>query len=439
MEIAVIGCGYVGLVAGAHFAEHGNDVICVDIDEKRVGMLNSGECPIYEPGLTELLRRNLESGRLKFTTKLPEAVQASSIIFIAVGTPQDEDGSADLSHVLTVAKGIAQSMNGPKIVVNKSTVPVGTAKKVRETIEAITKHPIEVVSNPEFLKEGAAIEDFSKPDRIVIGTRSEKAAAVMKELYSPFLRTINRMLVMDVESAELTKYAANTMLAVRISFMNEIANLCEKVGANVDQVRVGIGTDQRIGTSFLFPGLGYGGSCFPKDVQALIRTAHDFDIDLKLARATEDVNVAQKKRLIDIITGFYKSRNLTGKTFALWGLAFKAKTDDVREAPALMLCKDLIELGAKIVAYDAEAMKNFERTIGTNPSINYVKHNYEALDGADALIICTDWNEFRNPNFPRIKKSLKQPVIFDGRNLYNLGEMNELGFTYFSIGRPAVM
>jgi UDPglucose 6-dehydrogenase len=438
MNVTVVGSGYVGLVAGACFAENGNDVICVDIDKAKIEALNRGEIPIYEPGLSDLITRNVKTSRLKFTTSLKDGVEASEVIFIAVGTPQDEDGAADLTHVLNVAKGIGTHMNGPKIVVDKSTVPVGTAKKVRDAITALTKHPVHVVSNPEFLKEGAAIEDFMKPDRVVIGVDSDEAARVMKDLYAPFVRTNNPILIMDVVSAEMTKYAANTMLAVRVSFMNEIANLCEKVGADIDQVRIGIGTDSRIGMSFLFPGMGYGGSCFPKDVQALIKTGIDFGTKLKLAIATEEVNRFQKTTMTSKILAHFGKENVKGKVFAVWGLAFKPRTDDVREAPALVLCKELLELGATIQAYDPEAMDTFEQKLGESPNLVYTKTNYDALKMVDALVICTEWNEFRNPNFNRIKDLMRNKVIFDGRNIFDREEMKELGFVYYSVGRPSV-
>lgn len=438
MKIAVIGSGYVGLVAGACFADTGNDVICVDIDENKVQALRDGIIPIYEPGLEDLVIRNSQSERLSFTTNLKNAVEKSDIIFIAVGTPQDEDGSADLSHVLAVAKGIGQNMNGFKIIVDKSTVPVGTAALVTKTIKEQTNHPFEVVSNPEFLKEGAAIEDFLKPDRVVVGVSSKRAEEMMRELYAPFIRTNNPILVMDVPSAEMTKYAANAMLATRISFMNEVSALCEKVGADIDSVRVGIGTDSRIGMPFLFPGIGYGGSCFPKDVQALIRTAKEHGVELRIGKAVEAVNADQKESIVKKIVAHYGNKNIQGKTFAVWGLAFKPRTDDVREAPAKIVCEQLINLGAKIQAYDPEAMKTFAQSFGENSKLTYAFSNYTALENADALIICTEWNAFRQPDFSRIKKSLRQPLIFDGRNIFTLAEMKEVGFDYYSVGRPVV-
>jgi len=439
MNIAVVGTGYVGLVAGACFAETGNDVICVDVNEKKVAALKEGKVPIFEPGLEDLVISNSKAGRLKFTTSLKDAVEAAKVIFIAVGTPQDEDGSADLTHVLAVAKGIGEAMNGPKVVVDKSTVPVGTADRVRAEIEKVSKFPVDVVSNPEFLKEGAAIDDFLRPDRVVVGVASESAAQVMKELYAPFVRTNNPILVMDVRSAEMTKYAANTMLALRVSFMNEIANLCEKAGADINQVRIGIGSDERIGMSFIFPGIGYGGSCFPKDVQALIRTGKDHDVDLRIARAVEDVNASQKKVLVQKIIDHYGRDRVKGKTFAMWGLAFKPKTDDVREAPALSICSELIRLGAKVRAFDPEANETFRERFGDSANLIYHDNNYEALEGSDALIVCTEWNAFRQPNFNKISEMLSEPVIFDGRNIYDPVDMHRYGFVYYSIGRPAVM
>ncbi len=435
MNIAVIGSGYVGLVAGACFAETGNDVICVDNDQKKIEALRRGEIPIYEPGLADLVERNTEEGRLHFSTSLKEGVEKSEIIFIAVGTPQDEDGSADLTHVLAVAKGIGEHMNGKKIIVDKSTVPVGTAERVRKAIAACTKHPFEVVSNPEFLKEGAAIDDFLKPDRVVVGVASEEAAKAMRELYSPFVRTNNPILVMDVASAEMTKYAANTMLATRVSFMNEISNLCEKVGADIDLVRIGIGTDSRIGMSFLFPGIGYGGSCFPKDVQALVRTGRDFGVELKVAIAVEEVNKRQKFVIVEKLRNHFKG-DLKGKKIAVWGLAFKPKTDDVRDAPALVVCSELAKLGATLSVFDPEARETFEAKIGKNPSIQYADNNYAALEGADALVICTEWNEFRRPNMSKVKQLMKTPLIFDGRNIFDPKRIREQGFTYFCMGRP---
>jgi UDPglucose 6-dehydrogenase len=438
MNISVVGTGYVGLVAGACFADTGNDVLCVDVDEKKVAALLRGEIPIYEPGLADIVTRNAESGRLRFTTSLKDGVEFGEVIFIAVGTPQDEDGSADLTHVLAVARGIGTHMNGPKIIVDKSTVPVGTAQKVRDAIQPLTKFPFDVVSNPEFLKEGAAVDDFMKPDRVVVGVSSEHAAEKMRALYAPFVRTNNPILVMDVPSAEMTKYAANAMLATRVSFMNEIANLCERVGANVDLVRVGIGTDSRIGMSFLFPGIGYGGSCFPKDVQALIRTAQDNGIELKIGRAVEDVNKAQKGVIVQQLVKHFGTDKLHGKKFAVWGLAFKPKTDDTRESPALTVIEELLKRGASIQAFDPEAMESFATRIGTQTGLTYTKNNYEALKDADALLICTEWGEFRQPSFEKMKQLLKAPIIFDGRNILDAKECKRNGITCYSIGRPVV-
>ena len=438
MEIAVVGSGYVGLVAGACFAESGNEVICVDVDEKKIKALKNGQIPIYEPGLSDLVLRNAKEGRLIFTTSLKDAVEKSRVIFIAVGTPQDEDGSADLSHVIAVAKGIGKYMNGPKIVVDKSTVPVGTAEIVQKTISELTKHPFEVVSNPEFLKEGAAIDDFMKPDRVVVGVSSEEAGQAMRDLYAPFVRNNNPILVMDVPSAEMTKYAANAMLATRVSFMNEISNLCERVGADVDQVRIGIGTDSRIGMSFLFPGIGYGGSCFPKDVQALIKTGRDHGIELQVPIAVERVNEAQKASIVKKIVRYYGQEKVKGKHFAIWGLAFKPKTDDVREAPAAVVCDQLLKLGATLSLFDPEANLTFAQKFGDHKGLSYAESNYQALEQADALIICTEWNEFRRPNLVRIKELLKAPVVFDGRNLFDLQQMESAGFVYHSVGRRTV-
>jgi UDPglucose 6-dehydrogenase len=439
MNIAVVGSGYVGLVAGACFAETGNDVICVDVDARKVEALKAGEVPIFEPGLEDLVKSNTKAGRLSFTTSLKEAVHASDVIFIAVGTPQDEDGSADLKHVLAVAKGIGENMNAPKFVVDKSTVPVGTADLVRKAVESVAKFPVDVISNPEFLKEGAAIDDFLRPDRVVVGVASEAAANVMRELYAPFVRTNNPILVMDIRSAEMTKYAANAMLALRVSFMNEVANLCEAAGADINKVRVGIGTDSRIGMSFIFPGIGYGGSCFPKDVQALIRTGKDHGVDLQISRAVEDVNKVQKLLMVRKVMEHFGVDNVRGKTFAIWGLAFKPKTDDVREAPALTICSELIRLGARVQVFDPEANETFQRAFGARDGVEYFNNNYDALKGADALMVCTEWNAFRQPNFKRIKAELSKPVIFDGRNIYQPDDMKVHGFVYYSVGRSKVV
>ena len=433
MKIAVVGTGYVGLVLGACLAENGNTVVCVDKDESKVNTLKAGGMPIYEPGLEELVRRNDHEERLEFTTDLPSAVRASDFVFIAVGTPQGEDGSADLQHVLSVAKDIGRAMNKYTVVVDKSTVPVGTAKRVRDAIAPETTHPFSVVSNPEFLKQGAAIEDFMKPDRVVIGVeeKDERAAMLMKELYGPFTRTGAPILTMSTASAELCKYAANSILATRISFMNEIANMCELVGADVDQVRKAIGADRRIGTSFLFPGVGYGGSCFPKDTQALLKSAGDKGYDFKILRAVEEVNDRQKERLVDKMQQHFK--DLSGKTIALWGLAFKPRTDDMREAPAIPIIEGLLAKGAKVKAYDPAAGPVAKRIFVNR--IELCDRSYDALAGADALAVVTEWNEFREPDFEKMRALLKAPVVFDGRNIYSPGQMRALGFTYFSIGR----
>jgi UDPglucose 6-dehydrogenase len=431
MKIAVVGTGYVGLVAGACFAESGNDVVCVDKDDAKVRMLRRGKMPIYEPGLEEIVRRNKAEGRLTFTTNLPKAVRDSVVVFIAVGTPQDEDGSADLRHVLAVAGEIAKAMNGYKIIVDKSTVPVGTSEKVREIIRRTTTHPFSVVSNPEFLKQGAAIDDFMKPDRVVIGAEDARAQEIMLELYSPFTRTGAPIMVMDCASAELSKYAANAMLASRISFMNEVANVCELVGADVDQVRRAIGSDRRIGTAFLFPGVGYGGSCFPKDVQAMIRFASDRDYDFRILEAVEKVNELQKTRLFTKIRKHFGT--VKGKTVAIWGLSFKPKTDDMREAPSIPLIEALLNGGATVQVHDPEAMKVARGHFGSK--IAYSSNNYDALKGADCLVIVTEWNEFRRPDFERMRTLMRTPVIFDGRNLFTPDQMKQSGFTYYSIGR----
>lgn len=441
MNIGVIGTGYVGLVAGACFAESGNDVICADIDEEKIARLNRGEVPIYEPGLQELIENNVHHGRLSFTTDIESAVRTSEIIFVAVGTPQDEDGSADLRYVLGVAASIGKYMNGPKIIVTKSTVPVGTADLVTKEIKKHTNYSFDVVSNPEFLKEGTAIDDFTKPDRVVIGVPTVETAEIMRELYAPFVRTDNPILVMDVRSAELTKYAANALLATKVTFMNEIANLCEAVGADVNQVRRGVGSDSRLGPSFLFPGVGYGGSCFPKDVRALVRIGREYESALEIATAVDRANDAQKSRLTKkIIAHSGSAQALKGKRFALWGLSFKPRTDDMREAPSLTVIKELGELGATVCAYDPEAMEVAQQLFTKTGQKNVVlaKSSYDALKGADGLIIVTEWNEFRRPNFGRIAQELKTPVIFDGRNIFEPSKMKRLGFVYYSIGRAPV-
>ena len=432
MKIAVVGTGYVGLVAGACLAESGNDVICVDSDDAKVRTLRRGRMPFYEPGLEELVRRNRTEGRLIFTSTLPKAVRESAVVFIAVGTPPGEDGSADLKQVLTVARDIARAMNGYKVIVNKSTVPVGTSHRVREVVRVETTHPFSVVSNPEFLKQGAAIEDFMKPDRVVIGAEDPRAEELMREIYSPFTRTGAPIMVMDCASAELSKYAANAMLATRITFMNEVANVCELVGADVDQVRRAVGSDRRIGASFLFPGIGYGGSCFPKDVQALIHFAGERSYDFKILHAVESVNACQKTRLLTKMRTHFG--NLKGKTVAVWGLSFKPRTDDMREAPSVPFIEGLLAAGAKAQAYDPEAMRVAKGIFGSR--VTFASGNYDALKGADCLAILTEWNEFRRPDFARMRKLMRTPVVFDGRNLYTPEQMKQNGFTYYSIGRP---
>jgi UDPglucose 6-dehydrogenase len=431
VNIGVIGTGYVGLVVGACLAENGNAVICVDKDADKIATLKGGDIPIYEPGLEELISRNVAEERLSFSTDLPDAVRRSDILFVAVGTPQDEDGSADLSHVLEVAREIGRAMNGPKVVVNKSTVPVGTAARVRGVISEMTKQPFSVVSNPEFLKEGVAVEDFLKPDRVVIGTDDPKVEALMRELYEPFVRTGHPILVMDPASAELTKYAANAMLASRISFMNEVANLCDEVGADVRQVRLGMGTDSRIGASFLFPGIGYGGSCFPKDVKALLRMGEDAGCEMKVVGAVDQANEAQKTILVPRLERYLGG--LPGRVVAIWGLAFKPRTDDLREAPALAVIEELLAAGAGVRAYDPKAMPGARRQLGDR--VVFCNRSYEAVEGADALVLATEWNEFREPDFPRIKTLMRRPAIFDGRNIYNPQHLRALGFYYEGIGR----
>ncbi len=433
MRITVIGTGYVGLVAGTCFAESGNTVTCIDIDAEKVRKLRDGIIPIYEPGLEELLRRNVRDERLFFTTSYEEGMKDAEIAFIAVGTPPGEDGSADVQYVLAAAKSIAEQMKGYMVVVDKSTVPVGTAAKVAETISAHTNHEFDVVSNPEFLKEGTAIDDFLKPNRVVIGSSSERAKRIMDDLYEPFVRTGNPIIHMDVPSAELTKYAANAMLATRISFMNEIANVCDLVGANVDHVRRGIGSDERIGSRFLFSGVGYGGSCFPKDVKAIVHTADQNGYDFKILKAVEHVNELQKQLLFRFITDRF-GKDLSGKRFALWGLAFKPNTDDMREAPAIVLANALVEAGATVVAHDPEAMEE-AKEIYLGDKIEYANGPMAAVEGADALVLVTEWNEFRRPDFDRIKASLKQPVIFDGRNIWSRTKLEAMGFEYRGIGR----
>lgn len=433
MKIAVIGTGYVGLVTGTCFSETGNYVTCVDIDKYKVDRLSSGKITIYEPGLEKIFLRNIKEGRLKFTNKLKDVISESQIIFLALPTPPGEDGSADLKYVLGVASELGKLIRDYKVIVNKSTVPVGTSVKVKKAIEANYNGNFDVVSNPEFLREGVAVDDFMKPDRIVIGTRSEKAKGIMGQLYAPFVRQGNPIIFMDEYSSELTKYAANSFLATKISFMNEIAQLCELMGANVDFVRKGIGTDERIGKRFLFPGIGYGGSCFPKDVKALINSSAKINYDFKILKAVEKVNAIQKTQLINKIISYYNN-DIRGKHYALWGLAFKPNTDDIREAPALKIINELTKRGASVTAFDPEAMSNVEKLIGDK--IKYSSNQYDALVDADALVIATEWNEFRTPSFSRMDKLLKDKVIFDGRNLYDRHMIKDLGYHYESIGRP---
>jgi UDPglucose 6-dehydrogenase len=434
-KIAVVGTGYVGLVTGTCFAETGNHVVCIDIDKNKVDKMLKGEIPIYEPNLSVLFERNIKANRLNFTTDLVEGIKDAEIIFLALPTPPGEDGSADLSYILGVAEQLGKIMTEYKVIVDKSTVPVGTAEKVHNMIAKNASVDFDVVSNPEFLREGFAVDDFMKPDRVVIGSSSEKAQKIMEQLYKPFVRQGNPILFMDEKSAELTKYAANSFLATKITFMNEIANFCELVGADVDKVRIGIGSDDRIGKRFLFPGIGYGGSCFPKDVQALVNSGNENAFSFEILKAVMNVNESQKTILLPKIKNYFRG-NLEGKKIALWGLAFKPDTDDIREAPALYMIDALTKEGATICAYDPEAMKNVEREIGDK--VIYAKDEYEALINADALVICTEWGVFRNPDFDRIGELLKDKVIFDGRNLFDSEEMNEKGFYYNSIGRKTV-
>jgi UDPglucose 6-dehydrogenase len=432
MKITVIGTGYVGLVTGTCFAETGNKVTCIDIDKAKVDKLSSGQITIYEPGLEKIFLRNTKEGRLVFTTNLEEVLEASEIIFLALPTPPGADGSADLKYVLGVADQLGKLMTGYKVIVNKSTVPVGTADKVREAIAKNYKGEFDVVSNPEFLREGVAVEDFMKPDRVVIGTKSEQAKKVMTELYAPYVRQGNPLIFMDERSSELTKYAANSFLATKISFMNEIAQLCERMGADVDMVRRGIGSDDRIGKRFLFPGIGYGGSCFPKDVQALVKSSNEVNYDFEILKAVEKVNALQKLHLVNKINAYFNN-DLQGKKIALWGLAFKPNTDDIRDAPAIDMINALTAAGATITAYDPEAMPNVKNKIGDK--IKYATNQYEALTGADILVIATEWSEFRTPDFEIIVKELPSKVIFDGRNLFDVAKMKEMGYHYESIGR----
>ncbi|HPZ89198.1 MAG TPA: UDP-glucose/GDP-mannose dehydrogenase family protein [Flavihumibacter sp.] len=435
MKIAVVGTGYVGLVTGTCFAETGNEVFCVDIDKSKVEKLSNGEITIYEPGLEKLFLRNLKEGRLKFTTNLAEGIEEAQIVFLALPTPPGEDGSADLKYVLGCAEDIGKLLKDYKVLVDKSTVPVGTAEKVRAAVAKNAKVEFDVVSNPEFLREGVAVDDFMKPDRVVIGVSSDRARKLMGDLYAPFVRSGNPVIYMDERSAELTKYAANSFLATKISFMNEIAQLCEKLNADVDMVRRGIGSDDRIGKRFLFPGIGYGGSCFPKDVQALVKSSNEVAYEFKILNAVMDVNEKQKLHLMPKIEAYFDNK-LKGKHFALWGLAFKPNTDDIREAPALYMIDALLAAGATVTAFDPEAMKNVKQLLGDK--ISFVENQYDALKGADALIIATEWNEFRTPDFLKIVTSLKNKTIFDGRNLFDTAAIAELGFHYESIGRKPV-
>ncbi len=435
MKIAVVGTGYVGLVTGTCFADTGNDVICVDIDAKKVERMKNGEVPIYEPYLDTVFERNIRQNRLSFTTDLKAAIADAEIIFLALPTPPGEDGSADLSYVLGVAEELGHIITDYKVIVDKSTVPVGTAELVRQAVAKNAKVEFDIVSNPEFLREGFAVEDFMKPDRVVIGTSSTRAAAVMEDLYKPFVRQGNPLIIMDEKSAELTKYAANSFLATKITFMNEIANFCELVGADVDKVRAGMGTDTRIGKRFLFPGIGYGGSCFPKDVQALAKSGDEYGYHFEILDSVLGVNNKQKLSLIRKLKSFYND-SLSGKTFAMWGLAFKPDTDDIREAPALYMIEELLKAGAKVKVFDPEAMENVKRIFGDK--IIFCENQYEATEGADALLIATEWSVFRNPNFNKLAESLKEKVIFDGRNLFETKKLKELGFHYESIGREKV-
>jgi UDPglucose 6-dehydrogenase len=431
MKLAVIGTGYVGLVAGTCFSETGNEVVCVDIDEAKIAMLQQGKIPIYEPGLEEMVRRNAEEQRLIFTTDVQSAVQNSAIIFIAVGTPQGLNGHANLDYVHQTAKSIAKAMDGFKIIVTKSTVPVGTADQIRQWMSEETSQPFAVLSNPEFMKEGAAVEDFMKPDRVILGGDDPEALETVKELYEPFLRTGNQILVMDSRSAEMSKYAANAMLATKISFINEVSRLCEYMGADINDVRRAIALDRRIGQHFIFPGVGYGGSCFPKDIRAIISMGGDQE-EMSLMKAVEQVNERQKRVLVEKVKRRFGAK-LSGKTFAIWGLAFKPRTDDMRDAPAIVVIEALLQSGARIQAFDPEATEEARKIF--RDRIVYTARNYDALDGASALLVLTEWNEFRRPDFERIKELLKEPIIFDGRNIYDPGELKKLGFDYYSIGR----
>ncbi len=435
MKISVVGTGYVGLTTGACFAETGHEVICFDILEEKIEGLKRGRIPFFEPGVQSMVRRNLAEGRLTFTTDLGRTVRDSYVVFIAVGTPANESGSADLQHVLDAASEIGRAMDGERIIVTKSTVPVGTSELVRRAVERETEHPFHVCSNPEFLKEGSAVNDFMKPDRVVLGVSDPGVATVLRDLYAPFVRTGKEILVMDPASAEITKYAANAMLATRLSLMNLVSRLCDQMGADVKKIRRAIGADRRIGPSFLFPGVGYGGSCFPKDVKALARTMKEKNVDPGLLEAVEAVNDGQKRLLLDRVVERF-GQTLNGRVIAVWGLAFKPNTDDMREAPSLVTIPGLVERGAKVVAHDPEALGEARRILGD--SIEYRNHGYDALTGADALVIHTEWLQYRHPSFHRMRNLMKEPVIFDGRNLYDRGKLSEIGFEYFSVGRPAI-
>jgi UDPglucose 6-dehydrogenase len=434
MKLSIIGTGYVGLVSGVCFAENGNEVICMDVDEKKIERLKQGDPVIYEPQLKELLEKNVSEGRITFTTDLKDSVQQSDMIFLCLPTPPHEDGSVDLTHVLDVSDKMAKYINRYKIIVSKSTVPVGTCDRIRKIVSKKTKHEFDVVSNPEFLKEGAAVSDFMSPDRVVIGTSSRKAAEVMRELYSSFMRVSERILVMDERSSELTKYASNSMLAMRISFMNEIANICGIVKADIDMVRIGIGSDSRIGSSFLFPGVGYGGSCFPKDVKGLLKTTDEYGYEFRLLKAIDSINYDQKLRFVDKIKEHFKGK-IKGKIFAVWGLSYKPRTDDIREAPAITIIQKLTEAGAKIQAFDPAAMDNFKKLYSKNTNLKFFKNNYDALKNANALVLVTEWNEFRKLNIEKMKSLMKEHVVFDGRNIYNPKKLRSKGFTYYGIGK----
>ena len=432
MNITVIGTGYVGLVAGSCFAESGNDVICVDNNAEKIAALNQGHIPIYEPELPEMIERNIRDERLTFSTDLDTAVKKALVIFIAVGTPTTANGAADLTYVYGVAKEIGRSMDRYKVIVTKSTVPVGTAEKIREVIGKETKHPFDVLSNPEFLKQGAAVEDFMKPDRVVIGADDIRSAEILRDLYAPFVRTGSPVLIMDIRTAEMLKYAANSFLAARISFMNEIANLCEEVGADIEMIRKGLASDQRIGPAFLFAGLGFGGSCFPKDTRALIQTANEHKYSMHILEAVDNVNTGQTARFVDKVRKHFNG-DLKGKRFGVWGLSFKPRTNDMRDAPSIRVIEEVLRDGASVAAYDPEAMEDAKKVFGSR--IQYAANNYGCLEGADALLLLTEWQAFRNPNFDRMKSFMRQPLVFDGRNIYDPAQMREHGFTYYSIGR----